>query len=163
MPRIELVPPSKRDGQIITVRKYNIPGNGYYDIAGGYLHDIPQVWRLIRAYIVLTTDATVANRYARIRRVSDELEDMGGVLTNAITASSVGGIQVAGYISANATGFTLSMSGVHPDTFLIQGKSAVKFDILDGVAGDVWNFIAEFQYMNRLLVMEDIVPSNGIS
>lgn len=160
----QLYIPDRRTGILQRISIPLIAGTDAVVISGCILRGVPQIYTLHRAMLSLTTSADVANRYIVVKKYSDALEDLGGILRGAITASTTGAtLSLFPINSVSTAAYTAGAAGLLMDeSFLIQGYDNVKFYISSGQAADVWSLIAEFKYLNRQYGLAEVLPETKL-
>ena len=144
--------PTKRQAPFAYVRE-TIAGNGEIRIYAGKYLEVPNVYELIAARLVLTTDATVANREVQIRCVTEVLTvlDHSG---DAVAASSAATHQIHN-INYASNFSTAPFLGLGRLGITLQGDSEhLYITVTNGVAGDLLEARLVFRWLNWELGME---------
>ena len=129
-----------------------IAGTDELKIYAGSLFDVPNVWEIAAARLVLTTDATVANRFLQLRQVTS-ISTLFDAKGDAVAASSaVTHLFVP--ISTESATITAAWCGIARDFCLIQGDGEYVYVTVDtGKPGDTVTCRLLFRWKNWELGM----------
>lgn len=145
---------TKRFSPFVHIPLKIIAGTDQYTIKAGYNLEVPNHWTLHFCSIVLSTDATVANRYIAAYCIDEQVGTSYSYRSEAVAASSIGyfflypeGVaqkcQVESKPVADANYIPLN-----DWSYLMQGDQKFRVLIYDGKAGDTVQVRAAFRWRN---------------
>lgn len=125
------------------------------NIIGGWIQDVPQVWKLVGAYLSATTTADVANRYMYLYNRSElSASTIVSLKGGVIAASQTKTWQLGPVIHETSSGILSdALTGFNADSLVIGGNGLLVVYIGNGQVGDVWSGDFVFKYLNRELGM----------
>jgi len=149
MAEITLDPIVNRYGGITRLITLTIIGTDLLDVKAGWNLEVPNTWTLQHLKAVLTTDATVANRYIRVTHVVDSVS-LNAWSSAAITASSTSNMAFVRENTpvANVSPEASKYLGLGADSYLIQGNDYIRIDVNTGKAGDTLEIICLMRWRN---------------
>jgi len=123
-------------------------GNDSLDIYGGENLGVPNMWELVAGYLLITTDATVANRTPSIYK-KIEGYNIEAIIRNAVTASSAGGLALSRNVSlGSASHLGSSYGNLNSFSFFFGDDDYLRVICPGGVVGDVFEFHLQFRWLN---------------
>lgn len=157
---LDLAIPDKRVSAIKRIITPVYAGDDTLTIKSPDLFGIPQIFKLIVAQIRLVCDATVQNRLPRLARYIDGVAYQNFLISrDAVTASQTQQFYfVDGAWTASGSAFENAIIGCNGKALAVGDKASLKAFIADGQAGDTWYGIFEFEYLNRLWGMAEVLP-----